>query len=76
MMASLHLPEADALQLVGTAKGIEIRGPGGQLLLTNRMVAQLAEFSVGLLDLLQADPDLEENGDLEAIDEREPEDGY
>lgn len=61
-MGALHLPQGDTLQLIGTAKGIEIRGPGGQLLLTNRMVAELAEFSVSLLDILQ-DPDLEPNGD-------------
>jgi hypothetical protein len=33
------------------------------MMLTNRMLASLAEFSVSLLDVLQPDADLEPNGD-------------
>jgi hypothetical protein len=63
-MASHPYPTVvGSVQLVGTAKGIAIEGPGGRVLLSNRMLSTLAEFSVTLLDVLSHDPDREPNGD-------------
>lgn len=63
MAPHAYATPAGTLTLTGTAKGLEVCGPGGRVVLSNCMLAHLAEFSVTMLDMLQPDPDCEPNGD-------------
>jgi hypothetical protein len=51
------------VQAMATAKGLALRGPGGNVFLSNRQLAAVAEFAIALQDLLQPDTDFEPNGD-------------
>jgi hypothetical protein len=59
MASHAYATPAGTLSLICTAKGLEVTGLGGQVILSNKMLAHLAEFSVAMLDLLQPDPERE-----------------